>query len=962
MNTQQQTLLKRFPVFTGLALFICFVLFPLFLIDAAVNRILQIQHDKSLGATRRQLDNALNTLEEFGSDSRFAHLLLDDAFKKSIRSQSPQTALSRRLQHLKRRHPGMFFFVAWDEKGRIIEEITDETAFAYMLRETFKLLQDLAENCRLHYPGAPAKIPGLDRRLKMVRHYIGRVVAKDWLTRPLQSERLASSIIAEAHGARHQLWYAVDRRLTLLSFIHKDFFTGSRGLEFAIKRLQAVNPAIKAGYVRFPVDPATIFQHDSRSSPVEIALAVSRFESLYPDSLLHHNDKLFSYRYISPSIRAFCYSMASISLSVSERKKSMAAKATKWLIIIGFLAWVAAKKYQINHIPARIKLSALFLYAGGIPVLIIFIIGADYLQQKRKKLIYAGQSRGLEQLRRLDEGFEDFQNRSAGEISRQLNSRIDKDLPLAKQSGGIAKMRQELVKKFQPDSIMLFDAEGRNRISDEGNLPFPDPAAISQVSKDTLEFLNRPDNADYLLSAIARPVATDFGFRSQFILSFSLGSHDTYAFFGGTGRPEKYAFSGMFYMFWSKETLQKRYLEQIVRNDPRVHVYFPDSDNFLSGQGRPPRQFANLLYKASSLLVVRDDEIIEAGRTFIAAAMRGNRLHKSCMGISIPMSEIDDELHKLSRSFALLSAVFMFFCGGRIIMMRHRLLAPLQQFRNAIEAIGLRNFRYRSNLAGSNEFGKLSRALDHTLENLGELEVARIVQENILPGREYRQNRIDLLASMTQMSHIGGDYYDFFAVNSEVSGIFIGDVSGHGISSALGMAMARSVMIFENFKEPQQWHLMQTMNDIIYQMRDSGSRDYMSVLSLFINSLSGEFNLLNAGHCPPILVRKAAGTAKILPCSGLYFGFSEEFEAEPLTGRMEPGDFMVLYTDGWVESISRSDTAFGFERFEQALLNCCDNDLETFTRRMYATITEWEVEKSDDSTLLLIKFGELHDN
>jgi len=960
MNTQQQTLQKRFPVFTGLALFICFALFPMFLIDSALNRILQIQRKNSFEKARKKLDSALNTLEEFSNDSHFAHLLLNHAFTSAAKSSSPQVELQRQMQQLKKQHPGVFFVIAWDEKGQIVQPITDEKAFAYILREVYKLLNDLAENCQHYYPGAPEKIPGIDRRLKMVRHYIGRVVARNWLQRPLHSERLASSILAEAAGAKNQLWYGVNQRITMLVFINSDFFIGKPGLEFAVRRLQAVDPAIKAGYASFPIDPATVFQHDSQINPGDIAIAVSRFENLYPDNILRHKGMLFSYRYISPMIRAFCHLPESVLSDISRQKWELAGKAIKFLAIFCFLAWVASKKYQISHVPARLKLAALFLYAGGIPILIIFIIGSDYLQQKRNELIHAAQSRGLEQLRQIDDGFVDFLRQSAATISQQLDKHIEKDKPTETQKTGLAALREKLIQEFQPGSIMLFDPEGRNQLSSEGNLPFPDPAAIGQLSKDLLEFFNKSDTTNYLLSQIARPVAFDFSHRSQFISSFSLGSHDTYAFFRATGRPEKYRFSGILYVLWNKEELQNIYLEQAMRNHPRVSAYFPDNDRYLTANARPDQQFSALLHKAASLLVVRNSEVVKNGETFIAAAMRGNHLHKSCMGILIPMIEIDAEMRQYAGSFAILSALFIFFCGGGIIMMRHRLLEPLKQFKETIEAIGQRNFRYRTTISGNNEFGKLSRALNQNLENLSELEVARIVQENLLPGREYRQNQLELLASLTQMSHIGGDYYDFFAVNIEVSGVFIGDVSGHGISSALVMAMARSAMIFENFNEPEQAHLMQTMNSVIYQMRNSGAKEYMSGQSLFINSITGEFSLFNAGHCPPILIRKSTGRTELQKCSGLYFGFREKLELKPITGKMEPGDLMVLYTDSWVESLAKSGDTFGFARFEQALLNCCDNNLEIFSHRMYDTITKWETERNDDMTLLLIRFGATH--
>ena len=796
----------------------------------------------------------------------------------------------------------------------------------------------------------------------MVRHYIGRVVATGWLQKPLQSDRMASAIPAEPNGPKSHLWYGVNHRISMLAFIHSDFFAGEPGLKFAVTRIQSVNPGLKAGYCRYPIEPESIYQHDSQTNPVDIAIAVNRFENMHPESLLHYKGRVYSYRYISPTIRAFCHIAEDTMFAIEHSKRQIACEVFKWLIVLAFLLFVGTKKHQSNFIPARLKLAALFLYAGSIPVLIIFIIGADYLQQKRNELIYSEQSQGLEKLRQIDEGFVDFLTQTSEKIDRQLQKHIIRHSALTEQKTQIATLRKNIVSEFEPGSIMLFDPNGKNLTSDEGNMPFPDAAAVSQVSKEVLDFLNKSETSNLVLTPIARPIAIDIGYKIRKITSFTLADQETYAFFGCVGQPEKYLLSGMFYMFWRKEDLQKSYLTLAMRDYPGFTAYFPETSRYLDGNAKPGSQLSRLLHKSESLLVVRESEIFNLGNPVFAAAMRGSNLNKSCMAVYVPMAMIDAKMRPLYVSFAMLSALFLFFCSGGILMLRHRLLAPLHQFKEAIEAIGNRDFRYRVTMTGNNEFGKLSKALNHTLENLSELAVARIVQENLLPGHEYRQNKLELLASLTQMSHIGGDYYDFFVVNKEVSGIFIGDVSGHGISSALVMAMARSAMIFENFNEPVQAHLMQTLNNVIYKMRKSGAKEYMSGLSLFINSTNGEFCLLNAGHCPPLIIRKSSFRVELQLCTGLCFGFKEEYTAQPLTGKLEPGDYMILYTDSWVESVSKSGTSFGFERFEQALLDCCDPSLEIFSKRMFSTITSWEAERNDDMTMLLIKYGEANDS
>lgn len=956
----QQTFQRRFPIFAGLAMFICFVVFPLFLVDTALTRILQIRYENDLDKIEKKLDVALDTLESCSNKRHFAHLLLNHTFTLALKSQSPATSLRSRLHALKQKYPGIFFFIVWNKDGQVIKEITDEKSFAYILRETYRLLQALADNCRRFYPVAIEKIPGIERRLKMLRYYIGRIVSTSWIQRPLQSGRLASAVMAEPDGQRSHLWYGVDKRISLLVFIHSDFFAEETGLKFAVKRTQTIHPELKAGFSHYPIDPETVYQHDCQINPGTVALVISRFENMYPGNLLLHKDRFFAYRYINPKLRAFCHVSADSIFSVNHTRRLIAGNVVKWLIVLAFLAWIIVKKYQLNFVPVKLKLVALFLYASCIPLLIIFIISADYLQQKRKELIYAEQSGALEKLRQIDEGFVKFLNKTAADISFQLRQQINNRLPLSVQKKQLAEMQQNFVRAFQPGSIMLFDTDGRNQLSEEGNMPFPDMAAISQIGKGVLEFLNEPVTGKTLVAKLAKPVAVDFGYREQYISSFSLANHETYAFFNGVGRREDYALTGIIFMFWLKEDLQKRYLELTMQANPTFAAYFPETDRYLAGSSKPGGQLRKLLYNVDSMLVARDADLNNYGESIVAAAMRGNNLQKACLAVFIPTSVIAAKMRSMYTGFALLSGLFLFFSVGGIILMRHRLLAPLQQFKEAIEGIGQRNFRCRLPLTGNNEFGMLSKALNHTLENLGELEVARIVQENLLPGREYRHNQLEVLASLTQMSHIGGDYYDFFTVNQSISGIFVGDVSGHGISSALIMAMARSAMIFENFNEPNQMHLMQTLNTVIYKMRQSGAKEYMSGLSLFINSNTGEFSLLNAGHCPPAIIRRSANKVEFQPCKGLYFGFKEEFTAHPLCGKLEKDDYLILYTDGWVESLSKKGMPFGFARFEQTLLSCCSRDLEVFSQQMFATISQWEATRDDDMTLLLLKFGDNH--
>lgn len=938
------------------AFLVCFAFFPMLLLNTALDRILRIQYDTSMQKARHKLERALDVIENNVNNDRFAHLLLNRFFSNANASDDPAEKLAADINRLKKRYPDTFFFIVWNDKGQTISSLTDEPSYAYILKETFRLLSDAAKNTSRFYTGLPRQIPNLEKRLKTLRHYLGRLLIANEIDKPLQPGELAGTILAEPSGNKNRLWYGIGKKISFLCFINQDFFKSKAGIIHALGLISQTQSQINGGICEYPFDKSSVFQINREILANEILIAAGKFENMHPDSLISQGRKLFAFRYINQKQRAFVVFDLKGLLSVGERKKHLVADVSKWLIVALFIGLVYYRKTGVRFIPINFKITCLFLYASGVPLLIITIVGADYLQQKRQELIYTRQTEGLEELRIIDESFGRYLQNQGDQINHYLKASGKQHANVLSDKKACESLKRDIIKKYRPNTIMLMGADGKNRFSEADNEIFSDSTIISQITRENVVFFNSPITSALNLSMIARPLANETLSKIERINQLSLGKTNCYAYYCFMGNPSEHTINSFLYLFWQQEKLQKAYIEETLKNKNDIIACFTDSDTFADNLPLYGSEIAELLHKTQRALVIRDSALSHNGKTYAAAAMCGKNLNKTTLATLVPIEQVDNEIWEMYKQFAFVGAVFLFLSIGAGFIMRRRLLKPLFEFKQAIEYIGQRNFACKIESDGQNEFGQLGKALNSTLDNLRELEVARIVQENLLPGKIFEHDSITAFAAINQMSQIGGDYYDFFAVNEQQAGFFIGDVSGHGISSALVMAMAKATLIYENFAEPQQEQLMRSMNKTIFNIRQAGSKDYMTGQAIYINSLTGDFSVINAGHCFPIIIRASNGTTEYLQAQGLPLGFKKNINFTATRAQLADGDFLVLYTDGWIEAESASGVAYGFERFARTLASCIDKNCELTAQKMFSAISKWEMQRHDDLTLIIINY------
>jgi sigma-B regulation protein RsbU (phosphoserine phosphatase) len=208
------------------------------------------------------------------------------------------------------------------------------------------------------------------------------------------------------------------------------------------------------------------------------------------------------------------------------------------------------------------------------------------------------------------------------------------------------------------------------------------------------------------------------------------------------------------------------------------------------------------------------------------------------------------------------------------------------------------------------------RALIHR-----EIEIAREVQERLFPQTIPTLAGVSLAGSCRPALGVGGDYYDIFEMMESKVGLAIGDVSGKGVPAALLMASLRACLrTMTTFGEADLAQLMERLNQLVYE--SSAAHRYATFFFAVYDPSMHNLVYVNAGHNPPFLLRNNAGdssTCDRLKAGGAVIGLLPHtaYGEESLT--LNPGDLLVLYTDGFSEAMTKDDEEWGEERMLAAV-------------------------------------------
>ncbi|HVG07271.1 MAG TPA: PP2C family protein-serine/threonine phosphatase, partial [Thermoanaerobaculia bacterium] len=193
-----------------------------------------------------------------------------------------------------------------------------------------------------------------------------------------------------------------------------------------------------------------------------------------------------------------------------------------------------------------------------------------------------------------------------------------------------------------------------------------------------------------------------------------------------------------------------------------------------------------------------------------------------------------------------------------------------------------------------------------------ELEVARELQEDLLPHNVPPIPGYDFAHSYRTANEVGGDYYDLTPLADGRVALLVGDASGHGMAAGLVMAIANATLKTALDLDPNPERVIRLLNRTL--CRTGTNRTFMTVFYALLDPETGEMEYVCAGHPFPLL-RRADGTIEELGCGGLPLGMRDPLDLCSESVVLEPGDLLLLYTDGLAEALdTKGNEAFGYPR------------------------------------------------
>jgi sigma-B regulation protein RsbU (phosphoserine phosphatase) len=241
-----------------------------------------------------------------------------------------------------------------------------------------------------------------------------------------------------------------------------------------------------------------------------------------------------------------------------------------------------------------------------------------------------------------------------------------------------------------------------------------------------------------------------------------------------------------------------------------------------------------------------------------------------------------------------------------------------------------------------------------------ELTIAKDLQVSMLPAVTPQIEGFEIAAFSVSAREVGGDFYDFIDMGADKAGLVIGDVTGKSVSGALVMSASRSVFRMLSEEELSVSQSMMRANRRL--KKDVKSGMFVALLFAVLNSRDRTMTLCSAGQTQPVLLSAKTAEASLVETRGDTFplGILDDAEYEETQLKLEPGDKVVLYTDGIVEAMNEQEDMFGFERLLELVKNSQTQTAESLLEEIKSNVNEFagSAPQHDDITIIVIQATE----
>jgi len=236
-----------------------------------------------------------------------------------------------------------------------------------------------------------------------------------------------------------------------------------------------------------------------------------------------------------------------------------------------------------------------------------------------------------------------------------------------------------------------------------------------------------------------------------------------------------------------------------------------------------------------------------------------------------------------------------------------------------------------------------------------ELEMARRVQSSLLPSEVPHLPGWEFVACWQPAREVAGDYYDFTPCVNGATGLVIADVTDKGMPAALFMALTRSAIRANVCQTTNPAEGIASANRLVCAESTRGL--FVTLFFGLLDPLTGALTYVNAGHNPPIFYCASEDSLSLLKATGMPLGIDLATDFKQRTIQIQPGDFLVLYTDGITEAFDEHGEEYGMERLQRVVYDVRNATVAEIQDSLLQTVNDFSqnIAPADDITLMVVK-------
>lgn len=655
-----------------------------------------------------------------------------------------------------------------------------------------------------------------------------------------------------------------------------------------------------------------------------------------------------------------------------DQKKVLNQKGTLNLIV--FLLTLALLTFLLNprlnlqtvYISIRMKLASLVLISIAIPVFGLIFYGTLSLADYHKVLFTAIENEQRQFLSSIEDEFANselkFLNASLKFFEETLtsfshNAFATKAAALVDSGSAV---RVEL-RALNGELINLADKkgyfEGLEKTHDAFSRYCIQRHLSHRLEQEGIKLLRPPDST---LTGIFE--SSDFGF-SQILEApgrshrFKFGNNEYlwfWALLEKTGHP-----AAVITILQSRDLARENFLNEFLQTHPEISAEMGIYNSRRRSWLKAPPVLKNQSEKLVSQAVVEEKSLIttlaDADSERIAIALPGVVLAPFSM-VHMPSDRLmQAQMHslelvlKIGILFILIITLFV------AQLLSQTFLKPVNLLKTGLQAVQRRVDPPRMAFASNDELGELGEAFNQMVDDLKEMQLAQVVQESLFPEKRVQIPGYEFFQINRPATDLGGDYCDIIDLGKGLWLILIGDVSGHGTSAALAMAMAKAA-IFKAVRDQIEFSSLPELISSI-MLTALGRKKMMTMLFALLDTHKHRLRLINAGHNWPIIITPENGIREI-NLSGLPLGIRKNRQTRPeVVLDLAENEMLFAYTDALIEATNLQKMHFGHPRVFTELERCKNLDAPGILAHMETVWRDFlqNQRAEDDLTMIVLQ-------